>query len=182
MSRRQRAGKNVKRSAPCGLLVAKNHASGSRFRDQSVLLVGDGALDIADQVAPPHDRSFRLELCLPDRAKEIDFQFHGSKGFIWRESTCKRYAHCGISNIAKNSAMQRSHGICMLRSGCQDDRRPSVTNVFRLKSNQASDWNVVRLCAFSKVRLRGRFLSTHDLSAPAFDFRARTLVSRYSSR
>src|SRR6202521_4548057 len=146
------------------------------------LLVGDGALDVADRVAPPHDRPFRFELCLPDRAKEIDFQFHGSKGFIWGESTCKCYAHCGVSNIAKNSAMQRSHGICMLWSGRQDDRRAPISDVFRLKSDQPRDGNIVRLCAFPEVRLRGNFLSTHGLSAPAFDFRARTLVSRYSSR
>ena len=49
----------------------------------------------------------------------------------------------GISNIAKNSAMERSHGICMLWSGCQDDRRPPVRNVFCLKSNQPRDENVV---------------------------------------
>src|SRR6202451_2586430 len=123
----------------CRRSVAKNHAGGTRFRDQSVLLVGYGALHIADRVAPPHDRPFRFELCLPDRAKEIDFQFHGSKGFIWGESTCKCYTHCGISNIAKNSAMQRSHGICVLWSGRQDDRRAPVSDVFRLKSDQPRD-------------------------------------------
>ena len=139
----------------CGLLVAKNHASGSCLRNQSVLFVGYSTLDVPDRVAPPHDRSFRFELCLPDRAKEIDFQFHGSKGFIWGESTCKCYAHRGVSNIAKNSAMQRSHGICMLWSGRQDDRRPPVSDVFRLKSNQPRDGNVVRLCAFPEVRLPG---------------------------
>src|SRR5713101_3900233 len=163
-------------------MAAKCHTGGSRFRDQSVLLVGDGAFDVADRVAPPHHRSFRFELCLPDRAKEIDFQFHSSKGFLWGESTCKRYAHRAISNIAKNPAMQRSHGICMLWSGRQDDRRAPVSDVLRLKSNQPRDGNVVRFCAFPEVRLRGNFLSTHDLAAPAFDFRERTLVSRYSSR
>src|SRR5271163_3102799 len=111
-------GDDAKRLPSCGLLVAKNHTRGSRFRDQSVLLVGYGALDVADRVAPPHDRSFRLELRLPHRPKEIDFQFHSSKGFVWGESTCKRNAHCGVSNIAKNSAMQHSHGICMLWPGC----------------------------------------------------------------
>src|SRR5216684_7516526 len=166
----------------CGLLAAKCHTRGSRFRDQSVFLVGNGALDVADRMAPSHDRSFRFELRLPHRAKEIDFQFHGSKGFIWGESTRECHAHRGISNIAKNSAMQRSHGICMLWPGRQDDRRPPVSNVFRLKSNQPRDGNVVRLCAFPEVRLRGNLLSTHDLAAPAFDFRERTLVSRYSSR
>ncbi len=56
-------------------------------------------------MAPSHDRSFRFELRLPHRAKEIDFQFHGSKGFIWGESTRECHAHRGISNIAKNSAI-----------------------------------------------------------------------------
>src|ERR1700732_699576 len=179
MSRGQGSSKGL---PSFGLLATKCHTRGSRFRDQSVLLVGNGALDVADRVAPPHDRSFRFELCLPDRAKEIDFQFHGSKGFICGESTCKCYAHRGIGNIAKNSAMQRSHRICMLWSGCQHDRRPPVSDVFYLKTNQTRNWNLVRLCAFPEVRLRGHSLSTHDLSAPAFDFRARTLVSRYSSR
>jgi hypothetical protein len=49
-----------------GLLAAKCHTRGSRFRNQSVLLVGAGALDVADRVTPPHDGSFRFELCLPD--------------------------------------------------------------------------------------------------------------------
>jgi hypothetical protein len=47
--------------------------------------------DVADRVAPPHDRSFRFELCLPDWAKEIDFQFHRSEGFLRSETACKRY-------------------------------------------------------------------------------------------
>ena len=102
---------NVRRLPSFGLLAAKRQTRGSRFRDQSVLLVGNGALDVADRLAPPHDRSFRFELCLPDQAKEIDFQFHGSNGFIWGESTSKRYAHRGIGNVAKNAAVQRSTGL-----------------------------------------------------------------------
>src|SRR4029077_14119268 len=165
-----------------GLLAAKRHTCGSRFRDQSVLLVGDGALDVADRVAPPHDHSFRLELRLPHRAKEVDFQFHGSKGFVRGESTCKCDAHRGISHIAENTAVERSHGICMLWSGCQDDRRLPFSDVFHLKSDQSRDGNVVRLCPSPEARLRWNFLCTHDLEAPACAFRARTLVSRYSSR
>src|SRR5438067_840168 len=81
--------------------VIRCFQGGSRFRDQSVFLVGNGALDVADRMAPPHDLSFRFELRLPHRAKEIDFQFHGSKGFIWGESTCKRYT------IAASAMSQR---------------------------------------------------------------------------
>src|ERR1700720_3997172 len=175
---RRRPGCRLRASPSCGLLAAKDHASRSRFRDQSALLVAYGALYIADYATPPHDYSFRSELCLPDRAEEIDFQFNRSEGFLRSENTCKRQAHRGISNVAQNPPMQRSHGICMLWSGRQDDRRPSVSNVFRFKSNQTRDWNVVGFCSFPKIRLQANFLSTHDLSAPAFDFRARTLVSR----
>jgi hypothetical protein len=60
---RQKAGGNVRKLPSFGLLVAKRQTRGSHFRDQSVLLVGDGALDVADRLAPPHDRSFRFELC-----------------------------------------------------------------------------------------------------------------------
>src|SRR5258708_34961092 len=67
---------------PCRLLAAKHHTSRRRFRDQSVLLVGYVAFNVADGAAPLHNRSFRSELCLPDLAKEIDFQFDGSEGFL----------------------------------------------------------------------------------------------------
>jgi hypothetical protein len=103
------------------------------------------------------------EPCLPDRAKEIDFQFDRSERFLLREGARKCNANRGIGNIAKNPAVQCSHGICMLRSRCQDHRRPSGSNVFRLKSKQTSDWHVVRFCLFPKVGLRGKFLITNDL-------------------
>jgi hypothetical protein len=50
---RQKAGGTVRRLPSFGLLAAKRQTRGSRFRDQSVLLVGDGALDVADRLAPP---------------------------------------------------------------------------------------------------------------------------------
>ena len=96
---RRRLGCGVA-SPSCGLLAAKDHASGSRFRDQPALLVGDGALYVADRATTPHDCSFRFELCLPDRAQEIDFQFNRSEGFLRSESTRKRYAHRGIRDVA----------------------------------------------------------------------------------
>jgi len=72
-----------------GLLVAKHRASGSRFRDQSVLLVGYFALHIAHRAAALHDPSLRCESSLPYRSKEIDFQLDGSEGFLRRKSACE---------------------------------------------------------------------------------------------
>src|ERR1700678_1793552 len=99
----------------CGLLTAKDHTSGSCFRNQSILFIGYGALDVTHGAAPLHDGSFRFELCLPDWTKEIDFQFDGCEGLLGRKRACKRNSHRGVRNIAKNTAVQRSHGICMLR-------------------------------------------------------------------
>jgi len=116
----------------CRLLAAKHHTSRRRFRDQSVLLVGYVAFNVADSAAPLHNGSFGLELCLPDRAKEIDFQFDGSEGFLRGKGACKRHSHCRIG-IAKDSAVQRSHGICMLWSGCQHDRSAPISDFVSLK-------------------------------------------------
>src|SRR6266581_2193735 len=166
----------------CRLLAAKHHTSTRRFRDQSVLLVGYVAFNVADGAATLHNGSFRSELCLPDRAKEIDFQFDGSEGFLRRKSACERHPHCRIGNITEDSAVQRPHGICMLRSGCQHDGSTPISNLFCLKSNQTGDGYVVDPCSLPKVGFQRNSLSTHELRALPLDFRARTLVSRYSSR
>ncbi len=131
----------------CRLLAAKHHTSTRRFRDQSVLLVGYVAFNVADGAATLHNGSFRSELCLPDRAKEIDFQFDGSEGFLRRKSACERHPHCRIGNITEDSAVQRPHGICMLRSGCQHDGSTPISNLFCLKSNQTGDGYVVDPCS-----------------------------------
>jgi hypothetical protein len=151
MSRRQGSSKRTS----FGLLAAKNHTRGSRFRDQSVLLVGDSALDVADRVVPPHDGSFRFELCLPDRAKEIDFQFHSSKG----SSGARVLANA--MPIAASAISQRippcsvPMGFACCGPAAKTTVARPVSDVFCLKSNQPRDGNVVRLCAFPEVPLRG---------------------------
>ena len=95
--------------------------------------------------------------CLPDRVKEIDFHFDRREKFLLREGARKCNAHRGISNIAKNPAVQCSHGICTLRSRCQDDRRPSGSNVLCLKSNQTRDRHVVRFCPFLESACEGSY-------------------------
>src|SRR5215470_16023458 len=66
----------------CRLLAAKHHTSRRCFRDESVLLVDYVAFNVADGAATLYNGSFRSELCLPDRAEEINFQFNGSEGFL----------------------------------------------------------------------------------------------------
>src|SRR5215469_18660118 len=135
----------------CKLLAAKHPTSRRCFRDQSVLIVGNVALNVADGAATLYNGSYRSELCLPDRAKEINFQLDGSEGFLRRKGACKRHPHCRIGNIATNSAVQRSHGICMLGSGCQYDRGAPFGDLLCFKSNQTRDGQVVDLCSLSKI-------------------------------
>jgi hypothetical protein len=101
----------------CGLLAAKHHASRSCFRDQSVLLIGYGALHIGDRAVPLHDCSFRCESrsafaespsppsLLSHWEKETDFQFSCIKDDqVWR-------SNCGHS-AAINDV------VCAMNRGC----------------------------------------------------------------
>ena len=74
------------------------------------------AFHIADAATALDNRSFCLELCLPDGAKEVDFEFDGCEGFIRCQSTCERNTHCSISDVAKNPTMESAQRICVLRS------------------------------------------------------------------
>ena len=57
------------------LLVEKEGAARICFRDQSVLFVAYGALDVSHRAAPLDQSSFRCKLWLPHGTKEIDLQF-----------------------------------------------------------------------------------------------------------
>src|SRR5215469_15474152 len=93
-----------------------------------------------------------------------------------------RFSICRIGNITKNSAVQRSHGICMLRSAYQYDRGAPISDLICFKSNQTRHGHVVDPCSLPKIEFQRNSLNTYELRAPLLDLRARTLVSRYSSR
>src|SRR5215831_6472188 len=114
--------------------------------------------------------------------KKLTFSSTVVKDSSAAKDACKRHPHCRIGNITKNSAVQRSHGICMLRSGCQHNRSAPISDVLCLKSDQTRDGHLVDPCSPPKVEFQRNSLSTHELRAPLLNFRARTLVSRYSSR
>src|SRR5215469_2464126 len=161
-------------------LTSEHHAGGVCLCNQSILLIGNVAFHVADAAAPLHHRPLRFELCLPDRAKEIDLEFDGSKGLVRSESACKRYTHRRVGNIAKNAAVKCAHRICVLRSCCEKNGGPPLCNILCVESHQTRHGHVVRQCPFSKIAFHRSSLSIHDL-APVF-FRARTFASMCSSR
>src|SRR2546429_9879243 len=75
--------------------------------------------------------------------KKLTFSSTVVKDSSGGKGACKRHPHCRIGNIAKDSAVQRSHGICMLRSGRQHDRSAPISDLLCLKSNQTRDGYVV---------------------------------------
>src|SRR5438270_597235 len=140
------------------------------------------ALDVTQTPSAPHNFALGLETGLPNRPKEINFQFHGCKCLARRECAREGHAHRSVRNIAKNSSVERTHRVCVLRSRGQRDRRAPVSDLFGFKPDQTRHRDVI--CFRSRLipRFYSRLRSAHDFSALPFDSFARTLVSRYSSR
>src|SRR5258708_24722369 len=114
-------------------LAFQGHASRGRLRNQSPALIRDFTLEVTNRAAPSHHSALSSKLSLPHGAEEIDLQFDGGEGFAGRKCACKRHSHRCVSNIAKNSSMDRRHGIRMPFSGCQRDDRASIANFLRFK-------------------------------------------------
>ena len=126
------------------LLAAKHHTSRGRFRDQSVLLVGYGTFNVPDGAAPLHNGPYRSELCLPDRAKEIDSQFDGSEGFLRRVPM--GFACCGP---ADNMTVARPSPISLASNPIRRATGTSLTHARPLKS----DFNGIS-CALMNCELQ----------------------------
>src|SRR6266481_846518 len=98
--------------AALGILSSQHEASRRCLGNEPAAFVRDLALDVAQALPAAHNSSLGLEVSLPDGSKEIDLQFHGCKGFLWRECARERHSHRGI----RNSAVERTHGVCVLWS------------------------------------------------------------------
>ena len=166
----------------CRLLAAKHHTSRRRFRDQSVLLVGYVAFNVADGAATLHNGSFRSYLCLPDRAKEIDFQFDGSEGFLRARVLANAIpiAASAISQRIPPCSVPIGFACCGPAAN-MTVARPSAISFASNPIRRATGTSLT-LGRSLKSSFNGNSLSAHRLRAPPLDFCARTLVSRYSSR
>jgi hypothetical protein len=136
--------------SPGGLFSSQHDAGRCCFCDQAVLLVRYVAFNVAERATALQNRSFRLELCLPDWAKKVNFELDCGKRFVGSQRACERDAHRSVSYVAKNPAMQGSHRIRMLRSRREDDGGPSLRNVFYLESDQTRDGNIIILARSRK--------------------------------
>jgi len=118
------------------------------------------------------DLSFRLEPCLPDRAKEINFQFDRSERFLRREGArnAMPIAASAISQRIPPCSVPMGFACCG-PAAKTTVARPSAMS-FASNPIRRATGNVVRFCPFPKVRLTRGFLDYYDLSALAFDFRA----------
>src|SRR6267143_3226726 len=164
-------------------VLSSQRETGRRcLSNELTTLVSYLALHIAQTPPAAHHFALGLKTSLPDRQEEIDLQFHGCEGFLRRKCARERHSHRGVRNVAKNSAVQRAHRVCMPWSGCQRDYGASIGNLFRFKSNQPRHGNSVCFRSSPKISFQGNLRRTHDFPACFFDFFARMFVSRYSSR
>src|SRR5438309_9333974 len=157
-----------------GAFAGQRHARRGRLRHQATLFVGDFTLHIAKRAAAAHHFALGSQASLPHGTKKIDLQLYGGKGLVGREGAGKGDSHGGIGNVAKNSAMQSSHGICVLGSGRESEDSASIRNFFGLKSYQPRDRNLICLYASHEISLMHRF-GGHD-NCPRF-FPSDPLVS-----
>src|SRR6266481_4458312 len=168
--------------AALGILSSQHEASRRCLGNEPVAFVRDLALDVAQAVPAAHNFSLGLEVSLPDGTEEIDLQFHGCKGFSRRECAREGHSHRGIRNVAQNSAVERTHGVCVLWSSRQRDRSSSFSNLFSLKSYETCNRHIVCLRPCSEIRFDRYARRAHDSFALRLNSFARTLVSKYSSR
>src|ERR1700688_5293265 len=120
--------------APPGTLTSQGHASRGRLGNKPPAFIRDFTLNVANRAAASQYFALGSQSSLPHGTKEIDLQFDGCKGFAGCECAGKRHAHRSVSDIAKNSPMERPHGICMLSSGRQRDDGTAIRNFFCFKS------------------------------------------------
>src|SRR5713101_4978584 len=102
-------------SASLRLCSSERHSGAGGARHQSVLVVVDVALDEAHRVAALHDPPRGYEPSRPHGLEEIDLELEGGEGLALVKGGGIGHAHGGIGEVAENSAVERAHGIGMLR-------------------------------------------------------------------
>src|SRR6266566_716337 len=141
--------------ASLGALTSEGHASRGCLGYQVTALIRDFTLHVANNAAAPHDFALGSQASLPNGPKEIDLQFHGRKRFLRRKCAREGHSHRGVSDVTKNPAVQRPHGIGVLWSSRQDDRSSSIGNLFGFESNQTGHRHVVGLRPRPKSGFKG---------------------------
>src|SRR5580765_4018473 len=122
-----------------GFFATEDQAGGTGFGDELSVFVGDFAFDIADSAAALDDTAFGAEFGFANRPQIVDFEFDRRERFLGREGAGESKAHGGVGDVAENSAMQRAHGIEVLRAGLQGDDCAAVARFQRFKTDQVAD-------------------------------------------
>src|SRR5215470_12038110 len=143
----------IKSSPTLRLGASQNHASATRARHQAPSLIRHIAFNQAYDAASLDDPAYRLQAGLPDRLQEVDFEFQRCEGFSLVERSCDSQAHCGVCDVAKDSAVKRAHWIGMGLAGFKFDDRFAMLNCREAKTDQLRD-------------RRGRSLAEHPSLYP----------------
>src|SRR5262249_1525331 len=92
--------------------------------DKPLAIVEDVAFDETQRSTGMNHSLLRTKLRLPDRLLEIDFQFDSGECLARGEGTAICRSHSSVCDIAKNSAVKRTHGISLAIVGLELDRSP----------------------------------------------------------
>ncbi len=118
---------------------SQHQARGTRLRDRPPIFVGDFTLHVAHGLSSSHHFALGSQLRLPHWSEEINLQLHGRERFRRCQSAIERDAHGRVSDVAQDSAMQRTHRIGMLRPSHQRYDSAAVSYLHQLKPNELPD-------------------------------------------
>jgi hypothetical protein len=76
-----------------------------------------------------------LQAGLPHGFEEVHLELEGGERFAIAQGAGIRHAHGGIGNIAENAAVQRAHGIGVLRASLKRNTRVTGCNRCERKTN-----------------------------------------------
>ena len=107
---------------------------------QAASLVRHVAFNQAYDAPPPDDTACGFQSGLPDRLQEVDFEFQRCERFSGAERSRESISHCGVCDVAEDSAVKRAHRIGMGLAGVKLDDRLAGLNRRETKTDQLRGW------------------------------------------
>src|SRR5499426_3041417 len=129
----------IESSPTLRLGASQNHASATLAPHHAPSLIRHVAFNQAYDAPPLDDPAYRLQSGLPDRLQEVDFEFQRCEGFSLVERSCESQAHCGVCDVAEDSAVKRAHWVGMGLAGFKFDNRLARLNRREAKTDQLRD-------------------------------------------
>src|SRR5579863_9106408 len=131
---------SLRGSSPLRLLAPQDHATAERLGDEGALVVVDVALDEPKRARPLHQASRRPKPGVPDRFEVLCREIERREGLVIFERRRHRCPHRGIGEIAHDAAVERAHGVGVLRARLHLENRAPELDLDDREAHELGDW------------------------------------------